>query len=175
MKNTIKRIASVAVIGSMLFSFVGCAKIKAYDKKEVKDILKNELDLKDDKDYYTYDWDDYKSFSGSNGKANFYIRIYEDADDAQDVFEDYLDDIEDDKDDKVLDGKIKISSGKTSGYITFSGEANDDGDFFIEDEYYYGGIYWADNMIIVVCAEKDKDTAREDVTAFLRAFKLPRP
>lgn len=175
MKNIIKSLTSVVLIGSMLFSFAGCARVKAYDKKEVKSILKDKLELKDDKDYYTYDWEDVYTFSGENGNASFVVRLYEDEDDAADFFDDYLDDIQDDRDDKCFSGKIKYVTGRGSGYITFSGEADEDGDFFVEDEYYYGGIYYSGNMIIIVAADKDKDSAREDVREILTAFKLPRP
>ncbi len=175
MKNVIKGFTSVLLIGSMLFSIAGCGRVKAYDKKEVKSILKDDLGLKDDKDYYTYDWDDYYVFTGSNGKSSFRIAIYEDEDDAADEFEDLLDNFQDDKDDDCFSGRSRYVSGKSSGYIVLNGEADDDGDFFTEDEYYYGGIYWADNMIIWVLADKDKDNAREDVRAFLKAFGLPRP
>ena len=167
MKNIIKSFLSVTLVASMLFSLTACAGVKEYDKKEVKSILKDELDLKADDDFYSYDWDDYESFYGSYGKASFRVYIYDDEDDALDFFEDLVDD--------VFSGRTKCVTSKTSGYITFSGEADDDGDFFSEDEYYYGGIYYADNMIIRVSAQKDKDSARDDVNAFCKAFGLPKP
>ncbi len=175
MKNIIKSFLSVTLVASMLFSLTACAGVKEYDKKEVKSILKDELDLKADDDFYSYDWDDYESFYGSYGKASFRVYIYDDEDDALDFFEDLVDDFQDDKDDGVFSGRTKCVTSKTSGYITFSGEADDDGDFFAEDEYYYGGIYYNGCMVIIVTADKDKDSAREDVQAFLKAFGLPRP
>ena len=171
----IKTIVSGLLIGAMMMSFAGCASVKARDKKEVKDILKEKLELKKDKDYRSSGNKDYDSFSGEYGKAYFSIIIFDDEDDAADRFEDLYDDYMDDFDDDCLDGKHKDKLGKTSGYIVMDGEGADDGDVIMEDEYYYGGIYYADNMFITVAAEKDKDSAREDVDAFCKAFGLPKP
>ncbi|MCQ2528348.1 MAG: hypothetical protein MJ108_04430 [Saccharofermentans sp.] len=172
----IKTIVSGLLIGAMMMSFAGCASVKARDKKEVKDILKEKLELKKDKDFKNRSYDDYDYFYGESGKAYFSIYIYDDEDDAADVFDDLYDSYEDDLEDDVFDGKIKLKSSDTSGYVTFKGECtDDDAECFLEDEYYYGGVYYADNMVIRVSASKDKDNARDDVNAFLKAFGLPKP
>ena len=171
----VKSIISVALIGSMLLGFAGCAKVKAYDKKEIKAILKDDLEIKKD-DIRDGESKDYEYVISEYGKAGIYCYIYEDEDDAADDFEDLYDDYSDDFDDGVFEGSHKMKLSKTNGYIVFDGEGtDDDGECFYEDEYYYGGIFFADNMIIQVATYKDKDSAREDVDAVLKEFGFPKP
>lgn len=171
----VKSFISVVLIGSMLFALAGCAKVKAYDKKEFKNILKDELGIKKD-DIREYEYDDEEYLSAENGKAFISVTFYEDADDAAEAFEDIYDDFSDDFDDGLFDGSHKMKSSDTNGYIIFDGTGNDDdAERFSEDEYAYGGIFFADNMVVIVGTDKDKDSAREDVDEVLSALGFPKP
>lgn len=171
----IKTLVSALIIGSMLFSLAGCAKVKAYDKKEIKAILKDDLGIKKD-DIGEYESGDDVVIYTESGKANIRVVIYDDEDDAADAFEDYYDDLMDDFDDDLFDGSHKGKSSDTTGYIVFDGTGNDDdANMFSEDEYAYGGIYFCDNMLVIIGTDKDKDSARDDVDEVLSAFGFPKP
>lgn len=171
----VKTLVSTLLIGSMLFSLAGCAKVKAYDKKEIKNILKDEVGIKKD-DIDEYEYDDVTYVSAENGNAYISVRIYDDEDDAADDFEDLYDDFSDDFDDDLFDGSHKMKLSGSNGYVVMDGEGTDnDAEQFSEDQYIYGGVYFCDNMIVTVVTYKDKDSAREDVDEVLSALGYPKP
>lgn len=173
MRVAVKRTLALILVVSFVFSIAGCKSVTYHDKKEIKSILKNDLKLKEDDDYYYYDYDDGCLFSGEYDDIYFSIGLYDDVKEAYHDFDDIADEIENDQDD--FDGRIKRSVKDKSGYITFDGEGTESGDFFDDDDYYYGGVYYCDGMYIIVLTNSDKDSFRESVDEFLRAFRLPRP
>ncbi len=175
----VKSIISMALIGSMLFSFAGCG-IKEYDKKGVKEVLNDKLDLEKDDDYRVSNGKDADKFYGSYGKADFTITIYDDEDDAYDAFEIIYEFYEDDIEDECYEGKTKTKIKDDNGFVTINAECVDDGLTCTEKYSYYRGIYYSGCMIVSVGVTSDKkkevkDSAREDVQEFVKAFGFDKP
>lgn len=170
----IKSIVSAVLIGSMLFAMAGCAKVKEYDKGEVKDILKDDLDVNKNS-IYTSDRGDYEYLTADYGRVEIAFYFFEDEDDAYDYFEELHDDYIDDIDDDVFDGDSKDKFKDDMGYIIFDGEVDDFGDFFTYGDYYYGGCYFRGSMVAAIYTTSDKNSAIEDVDEVLEAFGFPKP
>ncbi len=174
MKKFVRSIVSVVLLGSMALSFAGCAKkIEPVKKNDFKDALEESFDIDDD-DYSEYEWDDYTDIYYYD--HDYYVEMYQydDADDALDKFEDAYDDFQDMLDDKEFKGRHKAVFNEKGGYgyITFSGESDSD-DFFDDD--IHGGIYWADDTIIIVVVTSDKDKYTENIDAMIKALGYPKP
>ena len=173
-----KKVISVAVLGAMALSMTGCAKkIESVKKGDFKDAIEEVID---DSDY---------SDNGSNiyyYGDNFFIEFYEfdDEDDARDCWDDIVDSYEDANDGGDFDGKRKTVNTDNYGYILLDGECEDDdfltdisGVYFLNggENYYYGGIYWVEDEIIIVMTTKDKDGNREDIDTIISALGYPKP
>lgn len=180
MKNC-KKILSAILVASMAFSLAGCSSVKAIDKKDFKNALK-ELKLDDDMreykgddiEYYGYDEDDIKYLARVWDDDQWYMFIqFEDTEAAHDYFEDeFYDDIMDVKEDKDFDGKLKTKLSKSSGYIILKGESESDD--FMEGEV-YGGIYFKNDVVVVALATSDKKSDIKDIDTFLKSIGYPKP
>ena len=173
-----KKIISVALLGAMTLSVAGCAlKIETVKKGDFKDAIEEVIDEGDYAEtsnniYYYGD--------------NFFIDYYEldDEDDAADAWEDIYDVYEDMIDHSDFEGKRKTVSTSSYGYILLDGECDDD-DFLRDvsgvqflaygENYYYGGIFYCEDQIIIVMTLKDKDGNREDIDTILDALGYPKP
>lgn len=160
----IKVLASVAVIGSMLLAMTGCGdKVNYIEKKEFKKILKNELDMEEDDDFFRYDSGYYDSISAYYEDVNIDARWYDDADDAYDYFEDAYDAVVDAAEDGDIKGDCKYDFKETSGFFTINGK--------IDGDYDCGGLFFCEDMIISVNADSKRDI--EDVNYVLEILGLP--
>ena len=147
-------------------------KVTEYSCDDFEDII----DELSDGDYYITDaYDDQVYIRCEYGDASITYTFYDDEDDAADSFEEYYDNFEDDFDDDIFDGKYDLKWDGNQGYVVFDGEGTDDGTAFLEDEYYYGGVYYADGMVVVIYTSRDKNQAREDVDDVLNELKFPKP
>lgn len=174
MKKAIKSIVSITLLASMAFSMAGCAKkITPVKKNDFKDAIEEVFDIDDD-DYWEYDGDDYTSISYYDHDYYVVMYQYDDADDALDDFEDIYDNYEDMVEDKEFKGKKKAVFNEKAGYgyIVLNGESESD-DFYDDD--IYGGIYWADDTVIVVLVLSDKDKYTENIDAVISALGYPKP
>ncbi len=73
-------------------------------------------------------------------------------------------------DDGDFDGKYKITITGNQGYVAFDGDFDD---VSFTDGYAVGGIYWADDMIIVALCESDKKKDVEKIDLFIDALGYP--
>lgn len=174
MKN-VKKVLSVAMVASMVFSMTACGKsFKAIDKKDFKKALKAiELDedmeeIEDDNvEYLGIDDAEYAASAYDEDQMYMFIE-FEDADAAKEYFEDeFYDDFEDAIEDEDIDGKYSNKISDDSGYIIVNGE-ND-------DEEMYGGIYFKDNVMVVAISYTTKKSDMKDIDAFLDAIGYPKP
>ena len=173
-----KQVISVALVSAMALSIAGCAKkIESIKKGDFKDAIEEVID---DGDYVEYGDNIY--YYGDN----FFIDFYQldDEDDAADAWDDILDSYNDMVDDKDFDGSRRMVSTSNYGYILLDGESDSD-DFLADvsgitflaggENYYYGGIFYVEDEIIVVMTLKDKDGNREDIDTILAAMGYPHP
>lgn len=176
--KTMKKVISVALVGVMMMSLAGCAKkIESIRLKDFKSALETVID---EDDYTATDSNVY--YYGDD----FFIECYkkDDEDDAADAWEDILDSYNDMVDDKKFDGSYRMVNTDTFGYILLKGDCDDK--HFLEDisnvyflesgrNYYYGGIFWVEDEIIVVMTTKDKDSNRDDINTILNEMGYPKP
>lgn len=173
-----KKVISVALVGAMALSIAGCAKkIETVKAGDFRDALE---EVMDDDDYT--DANDNIYCYGDN----FFIEFYEfgDEDDAADAWDDIYDTYEDMTDGGDFSGKRKTVTTGSFGYILLDGECEDE-DFltgvsgvqFLNggENYYYGGIFYVEDQIIIVMTTKDKDGNREDIDTILNALGYPKP
>lgn len=173
-----KKAVSIVLLGAMALSMAGCAKkIETVKKKDFKNAIEEVID---EDDYVENDSNVY--YYGEN----FFIDFYEfsDEDDAADAWEDILDSYNDMVDDKKFDGSRRLVNTDTYGYILLNGDC-DDKDFltnisnvyFLQEgrSFYYGGIFFVEDEIIVVMTTKDKDSNMEDIRTILNALGYPKP
>ncbi len=173
MKN-VKKVLSVAMVASMVFSMTACGKsFKAISKKDFKKGLKAiELDedmeeLEDDLEYYGFDDTEYVAMAEDDEQMYIFIE-FEDAEVAKEYFEDeFYDDFEDAIEDEDIDGKYSYKISDNSGYILVNGE-ND-------DEEMYGGIFFKDNILVAAVADSTKKSDMKDIDAFLEEIGYPKP
>ena len=160
----IKVLTSIAIVGSMLMAMTGCGtKVNYIEKKEFKKILKNELDMEEDEDYFTYDTDDYDSISAYYEDVSIEAMWYDDADDAYDEFADIYDEFVDAAEDGDIKGDCKYDLNETAGYFTMNGK--------FEGDYDCGGMFLCEDMLISVNADSKRDI--EDVNYVLEVLGLP--
>lgn len=101
----------------------------------------------------------------------YYFIEFEDEEAARDYFnEEYYEDFVEAKDDKDIDGDFKSNLGKTSGYIIIDAESSNKK---IGKGQVTGGIYLADNTVVVVLAFDASKSAKKEITAFLEAIEYP--
>lgn len=164
----IKEIMAVTLVGAMLLPLAGCA--KKIERMRAKD-FKNGIET-------VFDDDEYSSYGDTISLADDdYIIAFmtaDDDDDARDEWEDIVDAFQDMKDDKKFDGRTRLVDRDTYGYILLSGDCKDK-DFANGKGYYYGGIFYVEDELIVVITLKDKDSCRDNIDTILRALGLPRP
>lgn len=173
----IKSILAVVLVACMMLSVASCAKsVKKVDKDKFEAAL--EKVKIDDDDLYEnkngtrdgYDYD--RTISAYDGNCIYVYIEFEDADECKEYFDDEIyDEFEDLKKDKDFDGKLQMHTGAHSGYVIFNGEA--DGDDVDGDVY--GGIYFRDNVLVMVMCYSDKKSDIEDIQTVLKALGLPRP
>ena len=162
----IKVLTSIALIGSMLLAMTGCGtKVNYIEKKEFKKLLKNELDMEEDEDFYVYNYNEYDRISAYYGDVTIRAAWYDDEDDAYDEFEDMYDEVADGIEDGDFKGDSKLDIQDTTGYIMVNGK--------MDGDYAYGGIYFCDNMIVQVSTESKRDRAIEGVNEVLDVLGLP--
>lgn len=172
MNKTVRKIMSVILATSVVLPLASCGrKIEPIDSKDFKKALEDILDIDDD-EYYDWEEDDNENiwYYDSNIIVDFYI--YEDEDDAYDYFEDQYDEYEDMMDDKDFSGKSKAVFTDTYGYILLDGEA--DTKNWLDDDY-YGGIYYAGDMVVRIFTTSTKDAKKETVDELLSELGLPKP
>ena len=173
-----KKAVSIVLLGAMALSMAGCAKkIETVKKKDFKNAIEEVID---DTDYVDGESNVY--YYGDN----FFVDFYQlsDEDDAADCWEDILDSYNDMVDDKKFDGSRRMVNTDTFGYILLDGECDDknfltdiSNVYFLQSgrSYYYGGIFYVEDEIIVVMTTKDKDANRDDINTILNALGYPKP
>ncbi|MBR1797527.1 MAG: hypothetical protein IJ757_05925 [Clostridiales bacterium] len=162
----IKEVVSTILIGAMLMPLAGCSKkIEPIKAKEFKKAIE-----------LVFDDDEYSSYGDiiyvDDDNYMIMYRKADDEDDAEDAWEDLLDDYEDMVDDKKFDGRTRLVEGDGYGYILLNGDSSDKG---FGKGYYYGGIYYVEDMVIAIVTTKDKDANRDNINTILRELGLPRP
>ena len=164
----VKCIVSAILAGAMLLPLTGCLKKVEYVKE--KD-FKNAIEE-------VFDDDEYLDFDGliyvDDDDYAIGLVIHDDEDDAEDEWDDVLDAYDDMMDDHDFDGRTVRVDLEDYGYILLNGEC-DDRDFMRGRGYLYGGIYYVDDEVIVICTLKDKDSYRENIDTILRELGLPHP
>jgi len=163
-----KCIVSAVLAGAMLLPLTGCLKKVEYVKE--KDFKNAIEEVFDEDDYIAHDdfiylYDDEYSIA---------LISYDDEDDAEDEWDDVLDSYDDMMDDNDFDGRTLRVDMPSYGYIILNGDV-DDPDFMNGRGYVYGGIYYVDDEIIVVCTTRDRDSTRDDIDIILRELGLPHP
>lgn len=153
-------------------SDLGFGKLKPYTCDEIEDILRDVLDA-DSRDFDRYG-------SGSSDSLYYYgnsimLQAFEfdedDIDDAAEEFEDLYDEFVDGIEDEGFDGNVSYDIGDGYGYVLLDGTIRSE----YYDEHVYGGIYWAENTMLIVSTEGDSSSSREDVDALLNALGYPTP
>lgn len=137
-----------------------------------------EMDDSDEIEDY-YDAEDVEEFymamsqedeDDENGVIYYFI-TFEDEEAAREYFNDkYYESFEEAKEDKDIDGDLKMNLGKTNGYIIIDAESDSKD---IGKGQVTGGIYLADNTVLVVLAFDASKSAKKEVTAFLEALEYP--
>ena len=164
----IKEIMAVTLVGAMLLPLAGCA--RKIERMRAKDFKTGIETVFDDDEYYSYG----DTIAVADDDYVIAFMTADDDDDARDEWEEIVDAFQDMKDDKKFDGRTRIVDRDTYGYILLRGDCNDK-DFANGKGYYYGGIFYVEDELIVVVTLKDKDACRENVDTILRALGLPRP
>ena len=124
-----------------------------------------------DIDYYEYD----TFVSGIYGPCFFAYVEFTDEEEASDFFEDRIYDVFDDMiDDNDFDGdhNMNFNYREYAGYVTVDGYSYSD-EFMYGD--LYGGVYCKDNIVVMVMANSDEASYREDVDNVLREIGYPLP
>lgn len=182
-----KSVVATALVAVMSFSIAGCAffpTIKPVSMKEFKKAIKatddddlidnySELDEDDILLYYSnYAEDDIIGAASAYDYDGILIAYYqfEDRKAAADYYKDIYSDFEDWIEDDEFDGKRKLYKSGTGGYIVFDGEFED---VTFVDDYGVGGIYWADDMIIIARCESDKKKEIKKINAFIEELGYP--
>lgn len=180
----LKNVAAVAMAGVMIMSAAGCKALKIEKVSSgdftsaVEDntgIELNEYSYEGIENLYFYnDW--------------YYIDYfeYEDADEAKDVFEDAYDSFDSAKSHNDFSGSSKYVCVNDYGYFLFNGEVEGSGFIApLSDEYesiassldgdVYGGVFWADDMIMVVITRSDDKEDKDYINAILSDLGYPKP
>jgi len=167
MKN-LKKAVAITLIGAMLLPLAGCG--KKIEPVRARDFEAAIEEVFDDDEYMSYDG---SVFVSDDDFVIGYMK-FEDEDDALDSWEDFIDDYEDMLDHKKFDGRHVFVNRDTYGYILLNGE-NSDRNFAEGKGYYYGGIYFTEDVLIVVITTDDRDASRQDVNTILNALGYPKP
>ncbi|MCQ2528349.1 MAG: hypothetical protein MJ108_04435 [Saccharofermentans sp.] len=183
------KVVSMILIASISLGMVACSD-SGSKKKDKKDREKKEktkveewsiddfedfLDDYTDGDYFDRDYDNCYGLLSDSGDVVINYRWYDDEDDAEDYFDVAYSGFEEDFDDDLFDGKHDMKRSGSQGYVVLAGEGEDDGSWIYEDQYFYGGVYYADHMVVTIITTRDKDKAREHVDEVLKELNFPRP
>ena len=162
-----KTLITSILLGAMALSFTSCAKVEYYDEDDFLDICEDELDVEED---------DMLDMGGRNVETGYYFEYgdayvayfqYDSKKTAKKEFEEILDDFEDMKDDHDFKGSSAFVNVSDHGYLVMNGD--------VDDEVYYGGYYWNDDMIIMVFTDEDDKDAFKDVKEVIDAFGYKKP
>ena len=181
--KTVKTIVATALAGVMLFSMAGCSvkKIEPVSSSKFNSAC-SEYDVELDE----YAEEGYENLYFYNQYYYIDYFSYTDADAAEDLYEDAYGSFDHAKSGNDFSGTSRFVSMDDFKYMLFNGNSDTDGlfeplsDFYESlggelDGYVYGGIFWADDMIIV-CVTTSSDKEDKDlINNILSEIGYPHP
>ena len=152
-------------------SDLGFGKLKPYTCDEIEDMLRDVFDAdSSDFDRFSDGSNDSLYYYDNSVTLEYFVFDEDDIDEAAEGFEELYDEFVDEIEDEGFDGNISYDIGDGYGYILFDGSPDSE----YSDENIYGGVYWAENTMLIVASERDS-SSRDDVEAFLNALGYPTP
>ena len=105
-----------------------------------------------------------------------YYFVYGNETDAKNEFDKIYKEAQTDSYDEVLDGIILTANNGNNGYVMFDGKGVLVGKQFITGQYYYGGCYYSDNVVLWVQLKESyqiKNSEKDYLDNICKALGLP--
>lgn len=138
-----------------------------YEKYDDADDIEDELDIENAEEYIM----GYCTDEDEEAVILYEFISFEDTESAHDYFnEEWYEDYSEAKKDKDLDGTMKDSLSKTSGYIILDVESDSKD---LGKGNIYGGIYFADNTVVIVMGMDASKSSKKEIDSFLESIEYP--
>ncbi len=166
MKNRIKKLTSVVLVGFMLFSMTACSKTFTVDsfrdaliKANIGATIAN-IKVSQNQAYYSRD--NLELYASYNKSTDEYAALT--------WFQSFYERFEK----TTFVGNVQTKFDKGYSYFTLNGETKDE-QFSSPVGYYYGGWYCKKDTVIIVYTTLDSENNRAEVDRILTQLKYPKP